>query len=168
MHTPSVATLGLDGRPRIRTVVLREFNEACGMLRFHTDRRSEKVSELARDPRIGVHFYDDAAKVQLRIDGNATIHCEGAVADAAWLASQRMSRVCYGTDPAPGSVIERADAFRLPDIELEIAAGREHFAAIVVTISAIEWLWLKSGGHRRALFRFKNGIECVDLQWLAP
>ena len=63
MHTPSVATLGLDGRPRIRTVVLRDFDEGAGTLRFHTDRRSEKVSELARDPRIGVHFYDEAAKV---------------------------------------------------------------------------------------------------------
>jgi len=168
MHTPSVATLGLDGRPRIRTVVLRDFDEGAGTLRFHTDRRSEKVSELARDPRIGVHFYDEAAKVQLRIDGSAAIHCEGIVADAAWIASQRMSRVCYGTDPAPGSVIERADAFRLPNLDPEIAAGREHFSAIVVTISAIEWLWLKSGGHRRATFRFRNGAESVESQWLAP
>jgi hypothetical protein len=79
-----------------------------------------------------------------------------------------MSRVCYGTDPAPGSVIERADAFRLPGLDPEIAAGREHFSAIVITISAIEWLWLKSGGHRRAIFRFKNGTESVESQWLAP
>ncbi len=168
MHTPSVATIGIDGRPRIRTVVLRDFNEAARTLRFHTDRRSEKVSELARDPRIGVHFYDEVAKVQIRIDGSAAIHCEGAIAEAAWTASQRMSRVCYGTDPAPGSVIERADAFRLPGLDPEIAAGREHFSAIVVTISAIEWLWLKSGGHRRAMFRFKNGTESVESQWLAP
>lgn len=168
MHTPSVATIGIDGRPRIRTVVLRDFNEAARTLRFHTDRRSEKVAELARDPRIGVHFYDEVAKVQIRIDGSAAIHREGTVAETAWTASQRMSRVCYGTDPAPGSVIERADAFHLPGLDPEIAAGREHFSAIVVTISAIEWLWLKSGGHRRAMFRFKNGTESVESQWLAP
>lgn len=168
MHTPSVATIGIDGRPRIRTVVLRDFNEAARTLRFHTDRRSEKVAELARDPRIGVHFYDEVAKVQIRIDGSAAIHREGTVAETAWTASQRMSRVCYGTDPAPGSVIERADAFHLPGLDPEIAAGREHFSAIVVTISAIEWLWLKSGGHRRAMFRFGNGSEIIESQWLAP
>jgi hypothetical protein len=32
-----------------------------------------------------------------------------AVADAAWQSSRAMSRVCYGTRPAPGSEIAMAE-----------------------------------------------------------
>ncbi|NBR79124.1 MAG: pyridoxamine 5'-phosphate oxidase, partial [Alphaproteobacteria bacterium] len=45
-HTPTVATIGLDGRPRLRTIVLRACDTANRSLRFHTDARSDKINEL--------------------------------------------------------------------------------------------------------------------------
>lgn len=163
-HTPTVATIGLDGRPRLRTVVLRHVDQTLLTLRFHTDRRSEKITELQRDPRLGLHFYDPEAKIQVRLDATATINSDDPVADAAWAASQRMSRVCYGTLPAPGMPIEASDAFALPADDGQIAAGRSNFAAVVARVHKLEWLYLAHDGHRRAIFDEATAAG----SWLAP
>lgn len=163
-HTPTIATSALDGRPRLRTVVLRSVDTGAQTLRFHTDRRSDKIAELTRDPRVAAHFYDPAAKIQLRAEGKASLHHDDAVAQAAWQASQRMSRICYGTAPAPGSPIAAGGAFSLPELTPEIEAGRENFVAVVVHVQRLEWLYLAHGGHRRALFDEVTGTRV----WLVP
>jgi hypothetical protein len=163
-HSPALATIGLDGRPRLRTVVLREVDEAARTLRFHTDRRSEKVPEIEREPRVALHVYDQAAKFQMRVEGRASLHRDDAVADAAWAGSRAMSRACYGTVPAPGRPIGEGGAFRLPEPD-ELDAGRANFAAVVVTLERIETLHLAFTGHRRALFRFEGTWGAT---WLVP
>lgn len=165
MHHPTVATIGVDGRPRLRTVVLRGVDAAERRLRFHTDLRSEKVTELRVEPGIALHAYDPRAKIQLRVEGRATIHSDDAVAEAAWAASRPMSRVCYGTSPAPGRPLAEASAFTLPD-ETDTDGGRTNFAAVLITVTSIEWLYLAYGGHRRALFRFEP--DGVERTWLVP
>lgn len=166
LHTPTIATVGLDGRPQLRTVVLRGFDTARRELRFHTDARSPKIAELRAEPRVGIHGYDPGAKIQIRIDATATLHAGDAVADNAWIASQPMSRVCYATAPAPGSAIGEGGAFTLPTGADEIAAGRENFVAVIAQIDALEWLHLAHTGHRRARFRWsEDGVEGT---WLAP
>lgn len=166
LHTPTIATLGLDGRPKLRTVVLRGFDTARRELRFHTDARSPKIAELRAEPSIGIHVYDPGARIQMRIDATATLHADDAVADNAWLASQPMSRVCYGTAPAPGTPIGEGAAFTLPAGPHDIAAGRANFVAVMAHIDALEWLHLAHTGHRRARFRWNaDGAEGT---WLAP
>lgn len=162
-HTPVIATLGPDGRARLRTVVLRAVDRATGTLRFHTDRRSEKVAEIDRDNRIALHGYDPGSKIQIRIDGRAAVHMDDDIAKAAWTSSQRMSRVCYGTAPAPGTSIASGGDFTLPQNDAEIAAGEDHFAVVVLTLSSLEWLFLDHAGHRRARF-MADGSG----QWLSP
>lgn len=164
-HHPVLATSGIDGRPRARTVILRGVDAAARTLRFHTDARSEKVAEMAREERVALHFYDGGAKAQVRIEGSATIHADDAVADAAWAGSRPLSRACYGTEPAPGLAIAAAQAFTLPP-EGETDAGRANFRAVVVRAECLEWLWLAHGGHRRALFPF--GTATAQAQWLVP
>jgi pyridoxamine 5'-phosphate oxidase len=166
-HHPTVATIGADGRPRLRTVILR----ACGVihrsLRFHTDIRSDKVSEIGCDPRVSLHFYDPSSKIQLRLDGTATVNTDNAVADAAWEASRDFSRQTYGIAPAPGAVIAAGADFTLPEANYEATAnGRVNFCAVTVEIEGLEWLYLASAGHRRALFRWDSGG--ASRQWLAP
>ena len=49
-HTPTVCTFkGQD--ISARTVVLREFNEKDKVLRFHTDQRSPKISQIKENNR---------------------------------------------------------------------------------------------------------------------
>jgi pyridoxamine 5'-phosphate oxidase len=166
-HHPVVATTGQDGRPQLRTVILRACDVPSRTLRFHTDVRSEKIAEIARDNRIGLHFYDPGAKIQLRIGGIATVHMHDAVADAAWAGSRPFSRQCYGIEPGPGTPILLGAAFDLPDVsDQDTSAGRAHFAAVTVELSDIEWLYLAAQGHRRARFTWPDAM--VQAQWLVP
>ncbi len=165
-HTPTIATLGLDGRPRLRTVVLRAFDPEQCVLRFNTDIRSEKWAELQRDPRISLHAYDPGAKVQLRIDGTASLHCDDPIAQAAWDASRSFSRACYGVMPGPGVALDMGDAFTLPVSSDEIEAGRAFFGTVRITALSLEWLYLAHAGHRRALF--SAGEAGWQGRWLTP
>ena len=164
-HSPTVASLGLDGRPRARVVILRGCDVAAGTLRFNTDRRSEKYAELARDPRISLTGYDAGSKIQLRIEGAASLHADDAVADAAWSASRSFSHICYGTEPAPGTVLHEGGDFSLPSEDADIASGRANFSTVVIKVQTLEWLYLAHAGHRRARFDVPEGGAGV---WLTP
>lgn len=168
MHTPSVATIGLDGSPRSRTVVLRHFDRTERSIRFHTDIRSEKYAELQTDPRIAAHFYDVGEKIQLRLNGRATVHVTDSLANEAWAASQAMSRHCYVTEPAPGSVISDGGNFSIPKGRELTDDGRRHFCAVKMVFTRLEWLWLGSDGHRRALFEWNEQASTPVMRWLVP
>jgi hypothetical protein len=160
-HTPTLATIGLDGAPRARTLVLRGFDPAARTLRLHTDARSAKVAELAAEPRCALHGYDAAGGLQLRLTGRATVH-DDAVAEAAWQASRPSSRACYAIAPGPGTpVAEPPPAPRDPE------AGRRHFRAILLRFERLEWLDLAASGHRRARFAWPaEGPPATT--WLVP
>lgn len=166
LHTPVIATHGIDGHMKARIVVLRAFDPVAATLRFHTDRRGRKIAELNADPHISFAFYDPHARVQIRAEGRASIHIEDELADQAWASSQRMSRVCYGVQPGPGSHISGPDDFVLPDDDLSIAAGRAHFCVILSQMDALEYLFLRHAGHRRA--RFTRAADGWSGEWLAP
>jgi pyridoxamine 5'-phosphate oxidase len=165
-HLPSLATLGADGAPRLRSVVLRAADRATGTLRFHCDRRSDKAAEIRANPACALAAYDEAAKVQIRVEGRATLHTDDAVAEAAWAGSRAMSRVCYGAEPAPGTVLSAGGAYRLPDEPSATILGRPHFAAVVVRAAHLDFLYLDRRGHRRAAWRRTETGWAGD--WIAP
>jgi pyridoxamine 5'-phosphate oxidase len=166
-HTVSVASIGPDGRPRVRVVVLRKGDATSWQLRFHTDRRADKIAEFQRDSRVAVLAYDPVSKVQVRLEGVAEVHVDDSIADEAWAASRLFSRQCYGVQPQPGKVIDTGNAFALPETTEEAtAAGRQNFCAIVVQVQSLEWLYLAASGHRRA--RFIRQGDDVTSQWLTP
>lgn len=166
-HTICVANVDATGAPSMRTVVLRGVDVSAPALRFHTDLRSQKAADLARDPRIAVHGYDPGAKVQIRVSGRASLHTDDAVADAAWNGSRQFSRICYGVEPGPGAPLAEGGDFSLPETEAEIAAGRTNFAAVVVAVERLEWLYLAHSGHRRAAFTWDVAGR-VSADWLVP
>jgi pyridoxamine 5'-phosphate oxidase len=165
-HTPTIATLGLDGRPRMRTVVLRAVDVAACSLRFHTDQRGLKSAEIRNDPRVAVHAYDPRGKFQLRGEGIAHLHETDPLAQTAWENSRMMSRACYATQPAPGTAIDAPGAFALPQGEAEIGTGAQNFSAVVITLESIETLFLDHAGHRRA--RFDLDPADPQARWLVP
>ena len=165
-HTPALATQRGDGFPAIRTVVLRSVDETQHRLRFHTDARSAKLCEISADPRVAMHFYDTPKKVQLRINGRATLHRDDELADMAWRATRLFSRACYRVAAMPGAAVENPHALSSNDDTDDLEAGRENFAAISVSIDCLEWLYLAARGHRRARFSWINGA--VEGTWLVP
>lgn len=165
-HTPTIATLGLDGRPRMRTVVLRAVDVEARQLRFHTDQRGLKSAEIRNDPRVALHVYDQRGKLQLRAEGIAHLHEGDDQAASAWEESRLMSRACYATQPAPGTPVAAPGAFQLPQDEAAIAQGEVNFSAVAISVTEIETLYLDHAGHRRA--RFHLGDGAAGAQWLVP
>lgn len=164
-HTPTVATIGRDGAPRVRTVVLRGADPAARTLRFHTDARSAKAAELAADPRIAIHAYDAGAKLQLRLEGIAALHRDDGVADAAWAATRPFSRACYRLATAPGTPADDPLTALAEDGAGE-EAGRDAFVAVTVAVARLEMLHLAATGHRRSAFAWRGGELAAT--WLVP
>ncbi|MEO3470883.1 pyridoxamine 5'-phosphate oxidase family protein [Roseomonas sp. CAU 1739] len=161
-HTPTLATCGLDGAPSLRSVVLRHVDARTRILHIHTDRRSAKVAELAADPRVALHGYDPAARLQLRLAGHASLHHDDTIAEAAWAASRETSRMTYATAHQPGTPLPAP-----PDAPGDPFGGRAHFAAVVLRFESLDWLLLDPAGHRRARFTWDaDGV--ADATWLAP
>lgn len=162
-HTPTLATLGLDGAPQARTLVLRGCDPAGRGLRLHTDRRAGKWAELRAEARCALHLYDAGAAIQLRLAGRASLHDADAVADAAWEATRPFSRRCYAVEPAPASPVAAP-----PPAPRDEAGARENFAAVVFRWHALEWLWLAAEGHRRARFTWPDSADGPEATWLVP
>jgi 3-hydroxyisobutyrate dehydrogenase len=170
-HLPVVATVSGD-MPSLRTVVLRRASATDRKLRFHTDIRSPKVSALLANPSIALLFYHKEHRLQLRVQGRATVDHTSDAVSMAWDATPASSRRCYLSTAAPSSTsdvpsVGFPDAFRhrFPSHE-ETLPGRDHFAVVIVQVKSIDWLWLNHAGHRRAQFIYHEGG--FDAQWLVP
>jgi pyridoxamine 5'-phosphate oxidase len=163
-HQVAVATLGLDGMPRSRIAILRGADHATCTIRFHTDQRSAKIAELEADPRCSILAYATDLKLQARLEGRAVLHRNNETARRFWDLSQRMSRKCYGTQPAPGSDILDGNAFALPEDDDAIAQGYENFVAVTLQVKRLEWLYLRHEGHLRAMHELPDGTA----KWLVP
>jgi hypothetical protein len=160
-RTPALATVDATGAPRQRIVVLRGFDPAARMVRVHTDLRSAKADEIAREPRVSLLFYDAAGRVQVRLIGRASLHTGDDVADTAWRSSAPSSRTCYAAAAAPGVIVPSP-----PAAPVDAEGGRVHFLVIRMTFDQLEWLFLAASGHRRARFAWCG--HAMHAAWLAP
>lgn len=170
-HHPVLATIGVDGSPEARTVILRKADQATRSIIIHTDQRSQKIMEMTAAPRVALHCYDPQRKIQLRLNGTASLHHGDEIAAARWQASQRMSRVCYSIAPGPGVAIDQGGAFTLRQHDAaapeHTVPGFENFVAVIIRMDRLEWLFLAVEGHRRARFNWR-GDDAVSSTWLAP
>ena len=62
-----LATIGMDGAPKVRTIVIRQVDETHSTLSFVTDVRSPKIAEIRLDPRVSLVGYDPQAGIQIRL-----------------------------------------------------------------------------------------------------
>jgi hypothetical protein len=161
-RTPTIATVGPDGAPRIRTIVLRRFEPAARRLTLHTDRRAAKLSEIDHQPRVAVHVYDARGAVQVRLSARAAVHVADDLAREAWAAGVPSSHTCYAVSPAPGTAVAAP-----PPAPTDPDAGFANFAVLALTFDTLEWLWLYHGGHRRARFTWADDGS-RGAAWLVP
>jgi hypothetical protein len=162
-HTPTLATVGPDGAPEARTLVLRGVDVPGHLIRLHADARSGKVASLLREPRCALHLYDAGAGLQLRLAGSATVHRrDDEVAAAAWAASRDMSRMVYAVEPGPGTPVPEPPP--APDDPL---GGRGNFAVILFRFDRLDSLELAAAGHRRAGFAW-DADGALTATWRVP
>ena len=162
-HTPTVATIGIDDVPHLRTVVLRGCDVEQQRLRFHTDKRSAKVLEISAKPDAAIHCYDAGLKIQLRL-GVELKMIDGTGFDEAWTATRPMSRECYQVTTAPGTPIE--DPYEAIFDASTTQDGEINFAPVAAEVKTMEWLYLAAKGHRRAYFDLTQ--TPVKMDWLVP
>lgn len=146
-HLCTVATVGDDGGPRCRTVVLRRFDGPAREAWFHTDARSPKATELLRKPRACLHWYDMGRRVQIRLLADVILHRNDDVARAAWHHARPMSRACY-TGFAPGSPCDSFPPAPAPPAD-DDERGLSAFTAVCCQFTSIELLFLHATGHQR-------------------
>jgi hypothetical protein len=119
-----------------------------------------------------MHFYSKLDKIQIRVEGTATLHADDTLADLQWENSPLSSRRCYLAEPGPGSEsagpvsgIPGSIEGRVPTEE-EAEGGRKNFCAVKIKVHKIDWLYLSSSGHIRAEFKLKDGK--VNAGWIIP
>jgi pyridoxine/pyridoxamine 5'-phosphate oxidase len=155
-HQGVLANASDDG-PQARYTVLRGVDPDAATVAFHTDRRSPKLAQLQRDPRVAWCFFGHGE--QLRLRGRVVLHLDDAEADAAWAACGRSSRATYAVPLAPGTALAdpvEGDRPSPPDAAT-LAAARGHFALARLQLESLDWLSLAARGHRRAAFAREDG-----------
>lgn len=154
---PTLATHGLSGWPEMRSVVLRAVDRRAGQVEVHTDVASEKVSELRDNPRAGLHVWDPAASLQIRLRG-VMRERPRAELPSLWDRVPDAARTVYGGHPYPGYVIKSP-------FDHQDDPALDRFAVLQFQIAEIELLLIAPDKHRRALFRATSDFAG---QWLAP
>lgn len=89
-NTMSVATVGTDGRPSNRIVLLKAFDER-GFV-FYTNYEGRKGSELLANPYCALCFHWPPMEIQIRIEGRAEPTSD-AEADAYFASRARASQL---------------------------------------------------------------------------
>ena len=86
----TLATLGSDGMPSARLVLMKDF-DAEG-LSFYTNRESRKGRELGAHPKAGICFYWKSIQRQIRIEGDV-IRLSDPESDAYFATRPRASQI---------------------------------------------------------------------------
>ncbi|MBX7102459.1 MAG: pyridoxamine 5'-phosphate oxidase family protein [Gemmataceae bacterium] len=150
-HMAVAATVGLDGGPKARIIVIRQFLSESRRIEFHTDVRSPKVTELRRDPRIALNFYDAESRSQMRLAARATINAGNDRARESWQLVPAVNRALFMSPFQPSGELTEGvvlDDMPIPDQTDE--SGFAHFAAVVCEFDEVDVLWLRAEGHLRS------------------
>ena len=86
----AVATVGADGMPSVRMVLLKG-HDARGFV-FYTNQQSRKADELATDPQAALLFHWKSLRRQVRIEGPVSL-VSADEADTYWASRGRHSRI---------------------------------------------------------------------------
>ena len=161
-HTLILSSLD-EGKIASRVVVLREFNSKERYLRFHTDARAPKIKHFQKNSNASILGYDPALKIQLKLQGNVEVHLKDDVTIASWNESTTRSKKCYSVEGGSSLEIDNPAEYDISDVNIE--DGYLNFAVIKFTYTSLEFLYLKSSGHRRA---FHSWDEELTSNWLVP
>jgi general stress protein 26 len=163
MRLMSVATVTPQGRPSNRILVLRGADRAAGLLWFHADRRSPKIAHLKERPYMSVLGYEEEGQVQIRADGEVTLHHHDVLADRHWEQASMAVRRAYGLPEGPGESIHQPDPrSQMMRKEQNLGNpehGRENFIVLQLRVEVLDWLQVGANGQVRAVMHSADGFK---------
>jgi len=143
-----LATTGLDGAPRVRTLVFRGWAGA-DQLELFSDQRSEKVRELSNDGAAEVCWLFPKARQQYRLRGRVeliTATKQPELCQQRWQNLSDAGRAVWGW-PTPADPLDPTAAF--PDQLAETTPLPEHFVVLHLKVDSVERLNLGPHPHQR-------------------
>ncbi|MBC2840158.1 pyridoxamine 5'-phosphate oxidase family protein [Robiginitalea sp. SC105] len=155
----TLATVGLEQVPRLRTVVIREFDPEEVQLIFYTDSRSKKMLHIKENNKVSLLFYHPEKLLQLRMEGIAMKERDGGTLARHWSGIKPESRKDYTVSQTPGTEIKGPD-------QLEYVERDDFFTVINVHPFRIEYLQLKRPNHIRV--RFSKDADNWRSEFLVP
>ena len=164
-HTPVLSTFS-DSKINSRVIVLRGFDTEKRILRIHTDSRSRKIKDVSENSDATLLGYDPGLKIQLKLHGSIDTHYQDNIADLAWRDSQEMSKVCYSVSESPGKEIDDPGDYDVDSENIDLNEGYKNFAVINFHFSSLEFLHLRSSGHRRSMHVWET--EELRSNWMVP
>jgi len=161
-HTPVVSSY--DGKIiSSRVMVLREFNLENRKMRFHTDHRATKINEFSFISSATVIGYDPNLKIQIKLQGEISTHHDDQVTKEAWNDSTSRSKKCYSVKGGSSKAIDDPAEYDIKEFNVE--EGYRNFAVLIFKFDTLEFLFLKSTGHRRAIHKWEKDLKS---SWLVP
>lgn len=164
-HTPVLSTFS-DSKINSRVIVLRGFDPEKRTLRIHTDSRSRKIKDVSENSDATLLGYDPGLKIQLKLHGSIDTHYQDNIADLAWRDSQEMSKVCYSVSESPGKEIDDPGDYDVDSENIDLNEGYKNFAVINFHFKSLEFLHLRSSGHRRSMHVWET--EELRSNWMVP
>lgn len=167
-----LSTVGRDGAPQSRSVILRSVDFAQRACLFHTDIRSEKWQELSDFNRVCVLGYDPRARLQIRLTGTARLSAPGtALQDAQWHGLSQWTRTTYcGGPPGIADDTGQAAVFE-PDqtpSDAQTRVGHGRFGVVTVTAMGVDIFVHARGNLRRAIFDYGEDGAVLTGHWALP
>jgi pyridoxamine 5'-phosphate oxidase len=161
-HSPTVSSIDESGI-NSRVMVLREFNLKKRFMRFHTDYRAPKIKQYKKNNIASVLCYDPILKIQIKLQGIIDVNYQNSITRSAWDGSTTRSKKCYLVKGGSSLKISNPVEYDLKDGNIE--DGYMNFAVLIFSFTTLEFLHLKSSGHRRALHIWDDELQS---SWLVP
>lgn len=163
-HWPAVVSAG----PAARIVVLRAYDAAAHTLRFYTDARSAKVTQLTSTGGLcEVLFYHSKHRTQLRLTAIAEVQADQQLRRQLWDAQSPAARRNYATELAPGTPLAHpGDGLRSEDTNGDLENAFDNFVIYHLTVREADFLQLGQQGQRRC--KWAERWEPASLTWVTP
>ncbi len=116
-----LATVGADGRPASRVVLLKGLDESG--FTFFTNYESRKGQQLGENPWVALTFFWPELERQVRVEGLAT-QAAAAVSDAYFASRPRGSQLGAWASPQSRPIVDR-QVLEAAEAELAVRFGAE-------------------------------------------
>ena len=167
-----LATVSPEGLPKNRTVVFRGFLKYSNQIQIITDSRSEKVAQIAQQPRGEICWYFTKTKEQFRISGSLLVidahNSNPTLMDARQAMWQKISDNARSQFDWPTPGAPRTDDLTLFTLTTDSAPEPvDNFCLLLFNPETVDHLQLRTEPQNRCLYQRQSNGDWI-VQFINP
>ena len=151
-----LATININNKPRLRTVVFRGWKEDNSMLIF-TDKRSEKVEHIKNNPNSEILWFFFKSKTQFRFKGRMNELLDNSY---FWETLSEKSKLTWFWE-YPGHKLSKE--LKTDNLITTNLHKPENFAVLQFQIQSVDLLKLEQPIHKRYLWEKDNKWKKIEI-----